>query len=78
VGRTVPGAGRQIAFALAVDVRPDLSAIHVPTLVVAPTDDRFVTPRHSAEPASVKTFSPWPPQYPGIQLVNLNRLYMAG
>jgi pimeloyl-ACP methyl ester carboxylesterase len=47
-----PGAAEQIAFTLGIDVRDDLSAIRVPTLIVAATGDRFVAPEHSAELAS--------------------------
>jgi pimeloyl-ACP methyl ester carboxylesterase len=43
------GTAAQIALNLAVDVRDDLSAVRVPTLVVAATGDRFVAPEHSAE-----------------------------
>jgi pimeloyl-ACP methyl ester carboxylesterase len=44
-----PGTAAQIALALGIDVRADLSAVRVPTLVVTATDDRFVASRHSAE-----------------------------
>jgi pimeloyl-ACP methyl ester carboxylesterase len=44
-----PGTAEQIAFTLGIDVRDDLSAVRVPTLVVAATEDRFVAPEHSVE-----------------------------
>ncbi|WP_405910151.1 alpha/beta hydrolase [Streptomyces sp. NBC_00828] len=44
-----PGVAAQIAFTLGIDVRDDLSAVRVPTLVVAATGDRFVSPEHSTE-----------------------------
>lgn len=44
-----PGTAEQIAFTLGLDVRGDLPAIRVPTLVVSATGDRFVAPEHSAE-----------------------------
>jgi pimeloyl-ACP methyl ester carboxylesterase len=48
-GSPAPGAAEQLAFTLDVDVREELGAVHVPTLVVAAGNDRFVAPEHSAE-----------------------------
>lgn len=47
-----PGAAEQLALTLDVDVREELGAIHVPTLVVAADNDRFVAPEHSEEIAA--------------------------
>jgi pimeloyl-ACP methyl ester carboxylesterase len=44
-----PGTAEQIAFTLGIDVREDLGAVGVPTLVVAATEDRFVASEHSVE-----------------------------
>ncbi|MFF4354485.1 alpha/beta fold hydrolase [Streptomyces sp. NPDC001530] len=46
---SAPGTARQIAFALGIDVRGDLSAVSAPTLVVAAAGDRFVAPQHSVD-----------------------------
>lgn len=46
---TAPGTARQIALALAVDVRRDLPAVTAPTLVVAAAGDRFVAPQHAVD-----------------------------
>ncbi|WP_338704213.1 alpha/beta hydrolase (plasmid) [Streptomyces sp. Q6] len=43
------GTARQIACALGVDVRGDLSAVTASTLVVAAAGDRFVAPNHSVD-----------------------------
>jgi pimeloyl-ACP methyl ester carboxylesterase len=51
-GDPSPGTAAQIAFTLGIDVRGDLGAVRTPTLVVAPTEDRFVAPEHSAELAA--------------------------
>jgi pimeloyl-ACP methyl ester carboxylesterase len=59
-GTPSPGVAAQIAFTLGIDIRDDLSAVRAPTLVVAPTEDRFVSPEHSAELAA---------RIPGARLV---------
>jgi pimeloyl-ACP methyl ester carboxylesterase len=46
---TAPGTARQIALALAVDVRRDLPSVTAPTLVVAAAGDRFVAPKHAVD-----------------------------
>ncbi|WP_151481115.1 alpha/beta fold hydrolase [Streptomyces albicerus] len=46
---SAPGTAQQIAFALGIDVRRDLSAVAAPTLVVAATGDQFVAPEHSVQ-----------------------------
>jgi pimeloyl-ACP methyl ester carboxylesterase len=51
-GAPSPGAAAQIAFTLGIDVRDDLGTVRTPTLVLAPTEDRFVAPEHSAELAA--------------------------
>ncbi|MFF1490276.1 alpha/beta fold hydrolase [Streptomyces sp. NPDC058319] len=51
-GPPTPGTAAQIAFTLGIDVRDELAAVRVPTLVVAATGDRFVAPEHSAEIAA--------------------------
>jgi pimeloyl-ACP methyl ester carboxylesterase len=43
------GTTAQIDLALRLDVRDDLPRIHVPTLVLTSTGDRFVAPAHSYE-----------------------------
>jgi class 3 adenylate cyclase len=58
-----PGRMRRLAAAAArVDVRPELPAIRVPTLVLHRTDDAFMDVRHSREYAR---------RIPGAQLVEL-------
>jgi pimeloyl-ACP methyl ester carboxylesterase len=47
-----PGTAEQIAFTLGIDVRDDLEAVRVPTLVVSATGDRLVAPEHSVELAA--------------------------
>ena len=51
-GDRSPGTEAQIAFTLGIDVRCDLGTVRAPTLIVAPTEDRFVAPEHSAELAA--------------------------
>lgn len=49
---SAPGTAAQLDLTLRVDVREDLAEIAVPTLVVVPKDDRFVSPAHSRELAA--------------------------
>ncbi|MFJ5036066.1 alpha/beta fold hydrolase [Streptomyces sp. NPDC088560] len=49
LGASATGTAEQIAFALGIDVRGDLSAVTAPTLVVAAMGDRFAAPEHSVE-----------------------------
>jgi pimeloyl-ACP methyl ester carboxylesterase len=51
-GDRSPGTAAQIAFTLGIDVRADLGTVRTPTLIVAPTEDRFVALEHSAELAA--------------------------
>lgn len=46
---SAPGAARQIAFAMGIDVRGDLPVVTAPALVVAVMGDRFVATEHSLE-----------------------------
>ncbi|MEV0719970.1 alpha/beta hydrolase, partial [Asanoa sp. NPDC050611] len=57
-----PGTVAQIELGLRLDVRADLGALDVPTLVVSATDDRFVDPVHSGELADA---------IPGARLVEV-------
>lgn len=62
-GPPSPGTATQIAFTLGIDVRKDLGAVRTPTLVVTPSEDRFVAPEHSAELAA---------GIPGARLVEIS------
>jgi pimeloyl-ACP methyl ester carboxylesterase len=57
-----PGLLAQIALGLELDVRAELGALTLPTLVVSATDDRFVAPVHSRELAAA---------IPGARLVEV-------
>jgi len=48
-GAPTAGTAAQIAFTLGIDVWADLKDVHVPTLVIGATGDRFVSLEHSAE-----------------------------
>jgi pimeloyl-ACP methyl ester carboxylesterase len=51
-GDPSPGTAAQIAFTVGIDVRADLGIVSTPTLIVAPSEDRFVASEHSAELAA--------------------------
>jgi pimeloyl-ACP methyl ester carboxylesterase len=51
-GDPSPGTAAQIAFTVGIDVRADLGNVRTPTLIVAPSEDRFVASEHSAELAA--------------------------